>query len=68
MSPLAIAYLSTAAICLVVGLQQLVIALRVEGRRHQLWFTFAAFAVAGDAILEWRNYAAKTAGDRKSTR
>ncbi len=61
MTPLSIAYVATAAICVVVGLQHLVTALRVEDRRLQLLFALAAFGVAGDALFERRNYAAATA-------
>jgi PAS domain S-box-containing protein len=61
MTPLSIAYVATAAICVVVGLQHLVTALRVEERRLQLLFALAAFGVAGDAVFERRNYAAATA-------
>jgi len=60
-TPLSIAYVATAAICVVVGLQHLVTALRVEDRRLQLLFALAAFGVAGDAVFERRNYAAATA-------
>jgi PAS domain S-box-containing protein len=52
---------ATAAICVVVGLQHLVTALRVDDRRLQLLFALAAFGVAGDAVFERRNYAAATA-------
>jgi len=61
MTPLSIAYVATAAICVVVGLQHLVTALRVEDRRLQLLFAIAAFGVAGDAVFERRNYGAATA-------
>ncbi len=61
MTPLSIAYVATAAICVVVGLQHLVTALRVEDRRLQLLFAIAAFGVAGDAVFERSNYAAATA-------
>jgi hypothetical protein len=61
MTPLSIAYVATAAICVVVGLQHLVTALRVDDRRLQLLFALAAFGVAGDAVFERRNYAAATA-------
>ena len=61
MTPLSIAYVATAAICVVVGLQHLVTALRVEDRKLQLLFAIAAFGVAGDAVFERRNYGAATA-------
>ena len=61
MTPLSIAYVATAAICVMVGLQHLLTALRVEDRRLQLLFAIAAFGVAGDAIFERRNYGAATA-------
>ena len=49
MTPLSVAYVATAAICVVVGLQHLVLVLRVEDRKPQILFAIAAFAVAGDA-------------------
>ena len=52
MTPLSIAYIATAAICFLGGLQHLLLALRVEERKMQLLFAIAAFAVAGDALLE----------------
>jgi PAS domain S-box-containing protein len=61
MTPLSIAYVATAAICVVVGLQHVVTALRVEDRRQQLLFAIAAFAVAGDAVFERRILASTTA-------
>jgi len=61
MSPLSIAYVATVAICAVVGLQHLVMAVRVEDRRMQLLFAIAAFGVAGDAVFERRAYASATA-------
>jgi len=63
MSPLSIAYVATAAICAVVGLQHLVMAVRVEDRRMQLLFAIAAFGVAGDAVFERRAYTSATAED-----
>ncbi len=61
MTPLFIALVATAATCVVVGLQHLVTAVRVEDRRLQLWFSAAAFAVAGDALFERRLYSSPTA-------
>ena len=61
MTPLSIAYIATAAICAVVGLQHLLLALRVEERRSQFLFAIAAFAVAGDAVFERRMYSAESA-------
>ena len=61
MTPLSIAYVATAAICAVVGLQHLVLALRVEDRKLQILFAIAAFAVAGDALFERRLYMSATA-------
>ena len=63
MTPLSIAFVATAAICLVVGLQHLVLALRVEDRKPQILFAIAAFAVAGDAIFERRILSATSAGE-----
>jgi hypothetical protein len=61
MTPLSIAYIATAAICLVVGLQHLLLAVRVEDRKLQVLFAVAAFAVAGDAVFERRIYASASA-------
>ena len=61
MTPLSVAYVATAAICAVVGLQHLVMALRVEDRRLQVLFAIAAFGVAGDAVFERRIYTSATA-------
>jgi PAS domain S-box-containing protein len=61
MTPLSIAYVATAAVCLLVGLQHVVMALRVEDRRLQLLFAIAAFGVAGDAVFERRIYTSATA-------
>ena len=61
MSPLSIAYVATAAICLAVGLQHLLMALRAEDRKQQFLFAVAAMAVAGDAIFERRVYESTTA-------
>jgi hypothetical protein len=52
MAPVSIAYVATAAICVVVGLQHLLMALRVEDRKPQLLFAIAALAVGGDALFE----------------
>ena len=51
MGPLSIAYVATAAICLLVALQQLMVALRVPQRRLHLLFALAALGVAGDALV-----------------
>jgi len=61
MTPLSVAYVATAAICLVVGLQHLVLALRVEDRKLQLLFAVAAFAVAADAVFERQMHSASSA-------
>jgi len=63
MTPLSIAFVATAAICLVVGLQHLVLALRVEGRKLQILFAIAAFGVAGDAVFERRVLSATSASE-----
>ncbi len=63
MTPLSIAYVATAAICVVVGLQHLMLALRVEDRRPQILFGIAAFGVAGDAIFERRILSASSPGE-----
>jgi PAS domain S-box-containing protein len=63
MTPLSIAYIVTAAICVVVGLQHLFMALRVEDRKLQILFAIAAFAVAGDALFERRAFGSATAED-----
>ena len=60
MTPLSIAYVATAAICVVVGLQHLLLALRVEERKLQVLFAISAFAVAGDALFERRVYTSGT--------
>jgi len=44
MSPLSIAYAATAAICVVVALQHLVVASRVPERRVHLLFAWAALS------------------------
>jgi len=61
MTPLSIAYVATAAICAVVGLQHLMLALRVEDRKLQILFAIAAFGVAGDAVFERRILSATSA-------
>ncbi len=61
MTPLSVAYVATAAICLVVGLQHLVLALRAEDRKLQILFAIAAFGVAGDAVFERRILSATSA-------
>ena len=61
MTPLSVAYVATAAICVAVGLQHLVMALRVEDRKPQLLFAVAALAVAADAVFEWRIHTAQSA-------
>jgi PAS domain S-box-containing protein len=61
MTPLSIAYVATAAICVVVGLQHLMLALRLEDRKPQFLFAIAAFAVAGDALFERRLYLSASA-------
>jgi PAS domain S-box-containing protein len=61
MTPLSVAYVTTAAICVAVGLQHLVMALRVENRKPQLLFAVAALAVAADAVFEWRIHTAQSA-------
>jgi len=63
MTPLAIAYVATAAICALVALQHVVVAYRVPERRIHLLFALAALGVAGDALL---NRAAYTAKDPQS--
>ena len=60
MTPLSIAYIATAAICAVVGLQHLLLALRVKDHRLQVLFAVAAFAVAADAVFELRILEART--------
>lgn len=44
MTPLAIAYVATAAICVVVALQHRVVAFRVPERRVHLFFALAALS------------------------
>ena len=61
MTPLSVAYVTTAAICVAVGLQHLVMALRVENRKPQLLFAVAALSVAADAVFEWRIHTAHSA-------
>ena len=56
MTPLATAYVTIAAICVVVALQHLVVAFRVPDRRIHLLFALAAAAVAGDAVNCLRFY------------
>ncbi len=63
MTPLSIAFVATAAICAVVGLQHLLLAFRVEDHRPQLLFAVAALAVAGDAIVERRLLGASSAAE-----
>lgn len=58
MTPLAAAYVATAAICLVVALQHLVLAFRVPERRIHLLFAVAACGVAGDAFVSRATYGA----------
>ena len=61
MTPLSIAYLATASVCALVGLQHLLTAVRVENRKPQLLSALAALAVVGDAIFERRMLSAATA-------
>ena len=61
MTPLSIAYVATAAVCALVGLQHLLTAVRVENRKPQLLSALAALAVVGDAIFERRMLSAATA-------
>ncbi len=61
MTPLSIAYVATAATCVAVGLQHLLLALRVKDRKLQVLFAVAAFAVAGDALFERRIYKSASA-------
>ncbi len=63
MTPLSIAYVATSAVCVAVGLQHLLTALRVKNRKPQLLFALAAFAVAADAVFERRTLASSTAGE-----
>jgi len=58
MTPLAAAYVATAAICLVVALQHLVLAFRVPERRIHMLFAVAAGGVAGDAFVSRATYGA----------
>ena len=46
MTPLSVAYVATAAICLVVGLQHLIPALRAEDRRLQFLFALVGYVIA----------------------
>jgi PAS domain S-box-containing protein len=62
-TPLSVAYVATAAICLLVGLQHLVLAFRLEDRKPQILFAIAAFAVAGDAITELQLYSASSVAE-----
>ena len=52
MTPLSIAYVATAAIFTVVGLEHLVVGVRVHERRVYLLFGFAALAAAVDALVQ----------------
>jgi PAS domain S-box-containing protein len=63
MTPLSIAYIATAAICVVVALQHLVMALRVKDRKPQILFAIASLAVAGDAVFERRTFVASSAAE-----
>jgi len=63
MTPISIAFVATAAICVAAGLQHLVTALRVEDRRLQILFAIAAFGVAGDAVFERGVLSATSAGE-----
>ncbi len=51
MTPLSIAYVATAAICMVVALQHIVVAFRVPERRLHLLFALASLGVVGDALV-----------------
>jgi chemotaxis protein methyltransferase CheR len=62
MTPLAVAYVATAAICCGMGFQHLLMALRVKDHRPRLLFAAAALAVAADAVLELRMHTASDAG------
>jgi len=60
MNVLSVAYVVTAAVCVVVALQHVAIGLRVRDRTIELLFAVAALAVAGDAVFGRRIYAALT--------
>ncbi len=62
MTPLSIAYVATAAICFGMGLQHVVMALRVDDHKQQLLFAIAALAVGGDALFE-RQVVASTSAE-----
>jgi len=51
MTPLAVAYVSTAAICAVVGIQHLVLGSRVGPSEIYLLFGGAALAAGVDALI-----------------
>jgi PAS domain S-box-containing protein len=61
MTPLSIAYVATAAICVLVAAQHVVVAFRVPERRLHLLFALAAFGVAGDAMVSRASYGAPDA-------
>jgi PAS domain S-box-containing protein len=63
MTPLSIAYVATAAICIAVGLQHLLMALRVEDKKPQLLFAIAALGVAADAVFERRIHTSSDAAE-----
>lgn len=54
MTPLSIAFVAAAAICIAAGLQHAVMAWRVDDRKAQVLFAIASFAVAADALFERR--------------
>jgi PAS domain S-box-containing protein len=61
MTHLSIAYVATAAVCVLVALQHLMVAYRVPERRLHLLFALAAIGVAGDALVSRALYLAQTA-------
>ncbi len=66
MTPLSIAYVAVAAVCFMVALQHLLVALRVRNERFHLLFAAAAMGVAGSAYFERQLYWASTAQDYRA--
>ena len=61
MTPLSIAYVATATICLLAGVRHLLLAVWVENRAQQILLGIACLGVAGDSVFGSRSYSSSSA-------
>ena len=61
MTPLSIAYVATATICLLAGVRHLLLAVWVENRAEQILLGIACLGVAGDSVFGSRSYSSSSA-------